>query len=281
MGPVSKTLERERRRLVWQRDIVIWLDTDETYTDFVDSLRQLQAAGELPYSVKAFRGSHLQLMLELEPLTSTSTRHPLVVHMPTFNVETVKQTPLLELYLAGRSFQKRLTTLVTEAGTGKVPPEQLKELCSRRDLTLALADAWLDRMLRQDDSELAGSLRMMSVPSVLDGLLGRSAAAGLSADNSADGSLAARIKTDADRDAVRERFSAALGMPIDWQGTTAGTTGKDAETLAFVAASWALCVEYVDDLRRPAKDGRLAPAEGLSRPLVDACRGLAHHHRGV
>ena len=279
MGPVSKTLERERRRLVWQRDIVIWLDTDETYTDFVDSLRQLQAAGELPYSVKAFRGSHLQLMLELEPLTSTSTRHPLVVHMPTFNVETVKQTPLLELYLAGRNFQKRLTTLVTEAATGKVPPEQLKEFCSRRDLTLAQADAWLDGMLRQDDSELAGSLRMMSVQSVVDGLLGRPAADGMSVDEAADWSLASRLKTDADRNAVRERFSAALGMPTDWQGTTAGTTSKDAETLAFVAASWAMCVEYVDDLRRPAKDRKLAPAEGLSRPLVDACRALADHLR--
>ena len=270
LGPVSKTLEHELRQLVRRRDIVIWLDAEGTYCDFVDSLRELHAAGELPYAVKAFRGSHLELILDLETLTSSSTRHPLVVHMPTFNVETVKQTPLLELFLAGRRFERRLTTLVSEAASGKVLPDELDEFCRRRDLTLAEADAWLDGRLREDGSALAGSLRMIPLESLMDDLLATPAAIG---------SVASQVRSEADRGAVWERFSAGLGVPRAWRQAEGKLAAENLESVAFAAASWAMCVEYVDDLKRSPADVTLAPASRLSRGLIDACRSMASHLR--
>lgn len=278
LGPVSKALEHELRQLVRRRDIVIWLDADEVYSDFVDSLKQLHAAGDLPYAVKAFRGSHLELLMELESLTSTSTRHPLVVHMPTFNPDTIKQTPLLELYLAGTNFRKKLTTLITEAATGKVLPAQVEEFCGRRDLTLAEADAWLAAMLREDGSSLSGTLRMVTAEALVDDLLKRP----IPAD-----SITSRMHSDADCTAVWDRLGIALGMPTSWRegsfdrSPIGATSSKErvSDDMAFHAASWAMAVEYVDDLRRSPNDAKLSPAVGLARPLVDACRNLAVHLR--
>jgi hypothetical protein len=52
-----------------------------------------------------------------------------------------------------------------------------------------------------------------------------------------------------------------------------------AEDVAFAAASWALCVEYVDDLRRDPVDTRLHGIRDLPRLVRDACRELAGHLR--
>ncbi|HRE88280.1 MAG TPA: BREX-6 system phosphatase PglZ, partial [Myxococcota bacterium] len=51
------------------------------------------------------------------------------------------------------------------------------------------------------------------------------------------------------------------------------------EDVAYSAASWALGVEYVDDLKRPPVQDELLPAVGLPRPVIDACRNLASHLR--
>jgi hypothetical protein len=49
--------------------------------------------------------------------------------------------------------------------------------------------------------------------------------------------------------------------------------------VAFAVASWALCVEYVDDLRRPPVSPLLGDAAALPRPVKDTCRALAQHLR--
>ena len=46
--------------------IVVWLDADENYCDFVDQLIQLRANQQIPYEVKAYCGSHLELLLRIE-----------------------------------------------------------------------------------------------------------------------------------------------------------------------------------------------------------------------
>ena len=82
-GLVSKSLESEIRTLILRKDIVVWLDASGAFTHFVDSLMELHLAGELPYAVKAFRGSHLQLMFawtsssEFLKTTSTALSIPL------------------------------------------------------------------------------------------------------------------------------------------------------------------------------------------------------------
>src|SRR5690606_8237027 len=127
LGPVSEVLERELRKKVVRHGVVTWLDADRRYAAFVGALSAARQAGALPYEVRAFSGSFLELMLELAPLSSGTDAGPLVVYLPGFNTESVKETPMLELYKTGTMFQKGLETLVTEAAAGKVAPERIDE----------------------------------------------------------------------------------------------------------------------------------------------------------
>jgi len=62
--------------------------------------------------VGQFRGSYLETMLALEGYAND--RHPdhVLIHLPGLNKESVKETPLFELYKAGAVYEKNLTTLL-------------------------------------------------------------------------------------------------------------------------------------------------------------------------
>jgi len=266
LGPVSRALEADLREWVRKHGIVVWLDLDNHYSGFVDRLARLREEGDLPYAVRGYRGSHLELMLSLEGLAGGTEKTPLVVHLPGFNEASVRATPVLEVYAAGVRYRKALDTLVAEAAAGRVRPEQIAAFREHGSPSLEGADAWLSSLLEDDRGELAAALRAMTLTALLDQLL-------------APGYVADRLGEPKDRVAVLERLQAAMGMPAAWRDSYTAATGPGAEDLAVSAAGWALCVEYVDDLRRPPIDQRLLAASRLQRPLVDACREAASHLR--
>ena len=290
-----------------RRSLVVWLDADATYCDFVDRLIALRAAEDLPYPVYTFRGSFLELLFELEPWTSGVSAKSLVVHMPGFNSDSIRETPLLEMYLAGVCFQKKLETLIGEAAAGKVLPVNIDAFRRQKDLTLADADAWLTSMLSDSGSTLAGQLRLVSTEALVEDLLIKSPKVA---------PIASQINSQADLDAVWDRLGAAIGLPVLWrdqwspqnsptvgsnseqEGPAASAVGSRAgrpaasavgslggvftvkpDDIAFVASSWALSVEYVDDLERLPVDAKLAPATGLAKPLIQSCLSLAEYLR--
>ena len=265
-GPVSATLESDLRSWVRRQGIVVWLDLDGHYTGFVDRLAQAREAGDLPYEVRAFRGSHLSLMLALEGTAGGVEKVPLVVHLPGFNEEAVKQTPLLELYAAGARYRKALDTLVTEAAAGRVRPEVIAAFKAQPGLTLEGADAWLAALLDAGKDGLAAQLLAMKPAAVFDDLL-------------SGGYVAGRIAHAEDEEALWERLAAWTGVPASWRDAVLPAGQPRGEDVAFAAASWALCVEYVDDLQRPRVSPRLAGAKDLPGPVVATCKGLAEHLR--
>jgi len=269
MGPVSAALEGELRANVRRHGIVVWLDLDDHYSDFVDRLIRMRAEGELPYAVCAYRGSFLELLLALEPEAGGTEKTPLLVHLPGLNEESVRTTPLLELYEAGVRFRKALPTLVAEAAVGRIPQERVAAFLASSDVTLAGADAWLANALTARSSELAGILRSLSLTALVDDLL----AAGAVADRLDD------PDDPEDQAVLWEHVRATTGMPSDWQATFAQVARAKASDIAFVVAGWALCVEYAHDLNRPPLDPRLSATVGLPAPLVDSCRLLCAHLR--
>ncbi len=154
LGPVSAVLEADLRTWVRRHGIVLWLDLDNHYTAFVDRLIELRGDGSLPYDVRGFRGSYLELMLAPEPLEGGVEKTPLVIHLPGFNEEAVRSTPLLELYSAGARYRKALETLVTDAARGHVRPEQIAAFRNRGGFTLEDADAWLAELLSEGSGGL-------------------------------------------------------------------------------------------------------------------------------
>lgn len=269
-GPVSATLEADVRSCVRAQGLVVWLDQGGHYTGFVDRLKAARDAGELPYEVRAFRGSHLALIMALDGLAAGTEKVPLVIHLPGYTEETVRATPLFELYAAGVRYRKALDTLVTEAAAGRVRPDQIAAFKAQPDMTLAGADAWLSALLDDAQGGIAAQLRGMKPTAVFDDLLTGGVLSGRL--GGADG------RPD-DEDALWERLAVWIGLPGSWRDTTLPRTRPRPEDLAFAAASWALCVEYVDDLKRAPVSVHLATAGTLPRPVIDTCRGVAAHLR--
>ena len=201
-------------------------------------------------------------MRELERLAGGPEKIPLVVHLPGFNEESVRQTPLLEIYLAGTRYRKALDTLVDEAASTRVRTEQIAAF-KQQPLSLDGADAWLEALLEAPEGGLAAQLRGMQPPAVLDDLLGQ----GFIAGNLDERNL----------DALWAQVSTWTGMPSTWPdtilskdfGQDAASTNTNADDIAFAASSWALCVEFVDDLRRPPVIDLLQGIRELPRPVVD------------
>lgn len=275
LGPISSVLEAEVREKVRNHGIVVWLDPNGYFNEFVDTLVGMRADGELPYEVRAYRGSHLELILQLEPLAGGADRPRLLVHLPGYNENTVRSTPMLELYEAGTSYRKALDTLVADAAGGRVQPERIAAFRVQDDVTLETADAWLESLLG-DEGGLSSQLGTMRPVAVLDDLI-------------SGGPLADRLVHPEDLAAIWDRVGAWTGLPASRRELSLSPTGRRAsdlrsaepraEAVAFAIASWALCVEYVDDLKRDPVDARLLAAMGLPRPTIDICREIASHLR--
>ncbi|HRI09907.1 MAG TPA: hypothetical protein PKW35_18920, partial [Nannocystaceae bacterium] len=270
MGPVSARLEEELRGQVVRHGLVIWLDPSDTYSRFVDDLRGLRAAKELPYEVAAYRGSHLELMMALEGAAGGLTAPSLVIHMPGFNEESVRETPVLELYRAGTRFRKGLGTLVGEAAAGIAEPAVIEEVQAQPGLTLEHADRWLTGLAAASEAGLRGELKILPFPTLIDDLLG-------------GGAIARKLgpgqsEADTHRRALWEHLKATTGIDEAWREVMVGQARR-AEDFAFAASSWALAVEYVDDLQREPHDERLRGVRRLPRAVINACCGLAAHLR--
>ena len=274
LGPVSAVLEEDLRAAVSRGGLVVWLDADDAYSRFVERLIARRAAGGLPYDIKAYRGSHLELMMALEDAASGGDKPALVVHMPGYNEESIRSTPALELYLAGSRYRKALDTLIAEAAAGIAAPEAIEEFRRQKDGTLERADAWLAALAAAREVGLRGTLRLMKLRDLIDELV------------RGDG-VAGQIAAADNLRAVWAHLEAVSGLTAAWreaivlpQRPGPGERARRlAEDVAFAAASWALAVEYVDDLRREPKDARLLGVRALPRAVIDACRGLAEHLR--
>ncbi len=304
LGPISAALEAELRQRVQQNGIVVWLDRDGLYNQLVDELQAQRAKGNLPYAVHGFRGSHLNLMLELDSVAAGSDQPRLLIHLPGFTEDTVKETPVLGLYRSGTRYRKALDTLIREVAAGQVPTERIDEFVSSEPETLAMADAWLKAQLQADGGGFYEQIRSTPVVDVVEQLL-------------SDGPLCRQINSADARSQLLHAMEATLALPGNWhRPTTQPTPPADAsddpgaaisnammsalaqvdfeqasweqgrpatrqqrDDLAFIISSWALVVEYVHDLKRLPLGAAAEAAKTIPARLVTTCRELASHLR--
>jgi hypothetical protein len=142
-GPVSAHLEADLREQARQHGILVWLDKEGTYTEFADGLGRRADATAFPFPVRRFRGSYLELLLGLEDLEDGVGMTPLIVHVPGHTEDTIAETPLFELYRAGRRYRRALPTLVREAAIGRATPAAIERFLEWDDVSVAHADTWL------------------------------------------------------------------------------------------------------------------------------------------
>lgn len=264
-GPVSAALEADVRTWVRKHGIVVWLDGPGDFTGFVDRLRVARQAGDLTYEVKAFRGSYLETLLDLDGVADGAEKTPLLVHLPGFNEQSVVATPLYELYEAGTRYRKRLDTLVTEAATGQVRPEAIAAFIATGSLSLDIADEWLVASQSGAGGGVAAELLTRTATDIVDDLLSA-------------GSFARRLDRPEVVTAIWNRLAATLGLSDAWR-EACGEIGTPAEHIASTVAGWAMAVEYAKDLTRQPSSPLLAGAAGMPAGVIEACVALASHLR--
>lgn len=268
--PVSGTLEDEVLREVRRRGIVVWLDKDGAYNDFVDGLIARHKAGDLREPVVAYRGSFLETMLALEPYGMGIDNEPLLVHLPGLTEITVRETPLLAVYEAGQRFRKSLDTLVREVAHGKVQPEEVESFINTPGLTLAAADLWLAGRMVGARGEFAKQLELLGIEHVAMKVL------------AGDTTFLGRVQAAPERDALRAFLERHTGMDQSWREFCRPLlAGKEEEKLADQFGAWVLSVEYVMDLARPPHLDRLKPLRALARPAINTCVGIVTKLRQV
>ncbi|ACL64502.1 PglZ domain protein [Anaeromyxobacter dehalogenans 2CP-1] len=273
-GLTALALEQELLGELRRRGVVVWLDAHGTYTPFVDGLSARAKQGEFPFPVVAFRGSFLEIVLALEPYGSGLDNAPLLIHMPAFTEDSIRATPVLELYEPGFRFRKDPKTLVREVARGRVAPDALEQyLAGAGTVDLAAADAWLASQLTHTREGLAALLEQLGPTLVLDALV--------DVLERRESFLLQRVGSDAEREVLEAWLARQTGMDAAWLRFY-GSDPK-ATPLASVAGAlvgWLLSVEYVHDLNRPPFVAELVRLRDLSAPLVKASLALVDHIRG-
>lgn len=275
LGPVSAFFEAELRERIQERGVVVLLDADGHYTEMVDRL--MGAAGSLPYAVRGFRGSFLELLLSLDGVADGAEVPRLLLHLPGFTEEDVHKTPLMELYKAGVRFRRKLETLVTAAAAGRVKAVDIEAFLSRGRLDLSAADGWLSAQLGEGSLDgLTAELRAMRPTVLLDDLLKGGFFTRLRPDQGG-----ARWEKQEAQDAVWHQLAVWTGLPRSWRDAVLPVREADQreEDIAFTVASWALVVEYVSDLKRAPVQERLVGIPSLPAAVMNNCRALAAHLR--
>ncbi len=268
VGPVSQALEDELVGELRRRGTVVWLDKDASYSPFVDGLLARHRAGDFAVPVVAFRGSFLDVLFALEPHGSGLDNLPLLIHMPGHNEETIRKTPVLELYEPGFRFRKLLDTLVRDTARGRVAPDELERFLAGGGFTLADADSWLAQQVSTEREGLAARLEHVGPAVVLDGLINKNKL------------FSERVVTDANIEAIKAYLYRHTGIDDAWLVFFgADPKANVATNVASAFIGWLLTVEYVHDLTRKPHLAALQPLAALPSQLVAACRDLVTHLR--
>ncbi len=271
-GLVSAALEQEIAAEVRRQGTVVWLDKDGSYTAFVDALVARRAAGEAAFPVVGFRGSFLDLLLKLEPFGDGLDPQPLLIHMPGFHPESIRSTPLLELYEASSSFRRALPTLIREAAASRVAPAEVEAFVAKGP-SLDEADAWLAGAVSQSTFGLGARLAEFGPRLLAEGLALRGSP------------LAASVTAPDELETLRHYIHTLTGMDEAWDAAyfpesldpkldDAQKTAAHLDRLLRCLGGWLLSVEYVRDLRRPSQNERVKRLAALSPPVLKACCDL-------
>ncbi len=267
MGPVSQQLAAEVAAEVRRQGLVIWLDKDGAYTSFVDALADDSLATAADHPVVRFRKSFLEVLLALEHHGSGLDKQPLLIHLPGFNEETIRQTPLLEMYTRGVRYRKALDTLIRDAAMGRVTPPEVERFVAGHP-TLQEADLWLQGAAQRDAAGLEGLLAASGGALLVQGLASK------------DSPLHVSVTSAEDMAIFKTYLHKLTGLDEQWMRAflprrRSGAGGADSvDDLLAALGAWLLCVEYVHDLRRPPRHPSLQRLKGLAKPLVNTTREL-------
>ncbi|MFN8612860.1 MAG: BREX-6 system phosphatase PglZ [Vulcanimicrobiota bacterium] len=234
--------------------LVVWLDREGVYSDFVD---QLALRGFFA-PIVSFRGSYLEMLLALDGKADGLDKPPLLVHLPGQTPETILKTPLLELYEAGTKFTKNLHTLIKEAAAGTVAPERIRDEVDKLP-NFQAAEEWLTLQAEGGPSN-EFERAALSPESLLNDLLRQ------------PDSILDRKLEPADREPLLDYWSLKTGLLPDIRQALVQIRPA---SLVVPVVGWLLLMEYVNDLKRsPVGELRAVKEQAAFRKVCELCLSL-------
>jgi hypothetical protein len=158
MGIIAEHIKKKLEQDLRTRGLLVWLDKENEFTSLVDTWMEQKKEGQFHYDIFAFRGSFLELMVASRDVLSGRDVPKCVIHMPGFNEQEIKKTPVLEAYKAGRRWRISLETMIREAAQGRLSEDQTQFLLSKEAVTLSQAEEFISN---EEDipQEIKGLLR--------------------------------------------------------------------------------------------------------------------------
>ena len=257
MGVIAEHIQRKLEKDIREKGLLIWLDKEDEFSPFVDSLMESRKKGDFPYDVYAFRGSFLKLMIESKEILSGKSVPKCLIHMPRFNEQEIRETPVLEAYKAGQRWRVSLDTMIKEAAQGRLTQEQTEFLLDKKDLTLSLAEEFISqeeqipqeiKTLLQNNGEDGFILNFLNDPQ------------GINEELCVDSQLCFTLLTG--------YFETLVGLDEQWRRDWNPEIWEDdytrPENQADLLISYLMCMEFIDDLKEPPKSSRLKNLQGKS-----------------
>lgn len=271
LSPLARTLESDLCKALRNHHLVIWLDKDHAYEAYVDRLVQRYQDQDFFAPVVAFRGSYLKMLLHLEALCADkldlATAPLLLLHMPGHTEHTIRDTPILSLYRSGHRYRKALNTLIQEAISGQVAPDRLQDYLRSNPQTLEAAETWWTQ--QQSPPPLDNNpLQNLPIDTILDALL-----QGEQSDSSTP------LLRGVSLPKLQDHLHYTLGLSEEFCNFYRDRSPLSFSSLVESCGAWLLCVEYVQDLKRPPTLAVLKPLKKLPQPLLKHCQQGINHLR--
>ena len=227
-------LARQLARHVRERTVVVWYDPRSEFEPFLNELGVVTSAGlseveidGVEVQVASFDGSFFGVRATVEPLVERDEPAHLVLYLR--GLERSKDSPLMELELAGTRWEPQL--------------RQLARIALQQRFTAGVIDELLDRdNLEYDDIARAADVGTDGdeLPSVLKTIVGGGSPEAQLAAWLADPGLDAAIVEKQAASELSKLITARLGLEL---------AGNDVVRWRAVAARFVLAVEFRSDLR--------------------------------
>lgn len=259
MGIVAEHIRKKLVEDIRTKGLLIWLDKDHEFTHIVDTWIQEREHGTFPYDIYAFRGSFLELMIESQEILSGKIKPKCVIHMPGFNEQDIKKTPLLESYKAGQRWRISLETIIREVAQGRLSEQQLTYLMGDKTLSLEEAEAFLHK---EED-----------IPKEIQDLLKKYGEEGLVLrfiDNPVATAQELRLDCAHAFTVIGSYFETLIGLDEHWKNRWDHLSSDFTapETQIELLLSYLMALEFVHDLKVMPKSERLTELKKKPKEYV-------------
>jgi len=270
MGVIADHIKKKLDNDLRSKGLLVWLDKDNEFSTLVDTWLEQKKQGLFHYELFAFRGSFLELMVASKDVLSSKDMPKCVIHMPGFNEQDIKETPILEAYKSGQRWRISLDTVIRESAQGRLSEDQIHYLLSQKTLSLSQVEEYFN----QEEN----------IPQEIKNLLRKYSEDGFVLEFIKDPDKINKelcIDTDKRFPLLLSYFDKLVGLDEqwqqDWNHNQVDCSHPDDQVDLLV--SYLLAMEYVHDLTTQASSLRLKRLKKKQKEYAQKSSALLHELR--